>query len=523
MAAGVLSRTGRVVLALPALAATVLAALAGRRGVYLSHDGLAYLGIARNLAEGRGLRPPPGSAELGNFPPLFPALLATGRPFGIEPETMAQWLNPVFVGAVTALVSVGVWRATGSRAAAVGAGLVMATSSDLLGLGSSALSEPMFLALATAAVAALGAHRVSGRTPSLVASSVLAAAATATRYLGLAVVVGGAISIATSGPGRSGPGRSAARLPRPGRVAILALPAVAFVVAWGAWVQAQTGTAGNRPVVFHLFDSSYLRIGIEAAAQWVVAPRLAVAAVVVVVVAATAASWVAWRRWRPWPAALGPLGSCALAYLAMVVGYRLFLDATGRIDARFLLPLHAAFVTWAACAWRKASTRLNRSGVTTVTTVVVALAAGLVVDGLAWTASAATDLDRRPGGFAAPVFTRSEVIATLATLPPGAVVASNAPDLVHHLTARRAELLPETVGLLSGRPNPDYAAEVADLGRRLATSGGVVAYFTAEPARRVGMPDPAEVAGALGLIPVATDASGVVYSPTDLGAAVLRP
>lgn len=522
---GAARRRGALLLAAPAVTGVVLALVASRRGIYVSHDGLAYLGLARSLAAGDGFVPPPGSAPLGNFPPLYPASLAVAALAGPDPLTVARWLNPLLLGVTTGAVTVALQRATGSRAAALGGGLVVAASADALASHTSALSEPLFLALATGFVLALAAHQRTGSWRLLALAAGLAAGATLVRYLGVALVAGGAVALAT------GPGPRRRLLPR---AASLAAGGLLPLVAWLAWVAARTGSGSNRPVALHGIDGGYLARGVANVAEWIVAVRLPTAlATAVVATAVVAAAVVLTARARapgrparsagagagagagaPSTAAGAPagagwslrlLGWCAAAYVAVLAVYRLLLDVTGRLDDRFLLPLHVAAV--AAVATVLGRRRLPRAAAV----VALALVAVQVVDGLAWTARATTDPAHRPGGFLGPPYDRSAVLGGLVALPAGALVASNAPDLVDAATGRPAVLLPESRELLSGRANPDLEADLARLRARLAATGGAVAYLTAPPARRAGMLDPQALATALDLAVVTRDASGVLY------------
>lgn len=502
--------TGRrslpLVLALPALVGVALAGLASHRGTYLSHDALAYVGMASSAVAGHGLEPPPGSAELGNFPPLFPAVLALGSWLGPAPETVARWLNPVLAGVAAGLVAVAVHRLRGSAAVAVGAGLVVAASPELVTYGSSALSEPLFLVLAVGCAISLGAHRLGPRPATVALAGILAAGATATRYAGLALVVGGAVVVASAGP-----------RPRARRwAALYGAGALAPTVAWLAWVASRTGQATNRPWVLHPPGWDYLERGTVNVAEWVVAVRLPAAAAAVVVAGLAVAGWRALRGADPYRrAALAPMGLCAATYGALVVFYRIFLDVTGRLDDRFLLVLHvAAVVAVAATVPSTLRTRMAGGlralgGLAPALVVLVAVVS--VADGLAWSAGAAADPDRRPGGFGGDLFATSDLLDLAVSLPPGAVVASNAPDVVYFHTGRVAERLPEVTHLLSGRANDDFDVELAELGRRLEASQGAVIYFTAIPARRLGMPDPETLAHRLGLERVADDPAGVAY------------
>ena len=139
---------------LPAVAGAVAMLVVTRRGAYLSPDALSYVGTARELVDGNGYRAPPGSPPLGNFPPLYPLVLAAVGYLGLDPLTVARFLNPLLLGATVLVAGLLLHRLTGSLPLAVAGQLLLVSGVDLLAYHSSALSEPLFLLLTVLALAA---------------------------------------------------------------------------------------------------------------------------------------------------------------------------------------------------------------------------------------------------------------------------------------------------------------------------------------------------------------------------------
>ncbi|MGH9278738.1 MAG: hypothetical protein ACRD12_11640, partial [Acidimicrobiales bacterium] len=129
------------------MAGTLLLLAVTRRGAYLSPDSLAYVGTARNLLDGRGLTPPPGSPPLGNFAPLYSLVLAAGGLLGPDPLTVARWVSPLAFGGTIFVVGLLARRLSGSTVVAVGAQVLVLAGTDVLRYGSAALSESLFLLL----------------------------------------------------------------------------------------------------------------------------------------------------------------------------------------------------------------------------------------------------------------------------------------------------------------------------------------------------------------------------------------
>ena len=490
---GAPAKTGPVLagLALVGMAALLVV---NRLGPYTSPDSVFYVGTARNLLDGAGFVPPPGTHPLANFPPLLPLLLAGIGGLGIDPLDVVRWLNPLLFGAIVALSGAVVRRRTGSAAAALVAAGVVLAARDLLAAGGSALSEPLFIVLALSGMAAL-ARFVDGDGPRwLWLSTALVAASFLTRYVGVTVVVAGTITLLRSG--------------RRKEAAVFAAVGMLPVAAWLAWA----GSGSGRLAV-HLPDLRYLTRGLDSASRWVIpaavptALRVGLAAVVVVVVVLGCR-----RAVRPGPDALASLlGTFAVLYLGLLLLDRVFLDATGRIDARFLAPLHVvAVVLLALPAWRLWESGLvPRRPVAVVAGVLLALQVGQAG---AWVSGGLTDDGVARRGYAAADWEQSPVLAAVADLDPAVRVFSNGADAIFLHTGRVTEQVPARIEYRTGRANPDYAGELEAVRSALA-AGGVLVHFQAITARNRFLPPAAELEARLGLRVVDRDEVGTLYRP----------
>jgi hypothetical protein len=168
------------------------------------------------------------------------------------------------------------------------------------------------------------------------------------------------------------------------------------------------------------------------------------------------------------------LAAFTVAYLAVLVADRVFLDATGRLDLRFLAVLHiVALVGLLPWLHRTLAGRV-RVGVA---------AAGLLLLGLhglqagTWVVDGLTDTGVGRRGLTAEVWRRSPVLAAVAALPSGTPVFSNAPEAIFLLTGRTTSPLPAHTDYLSDRRRPGYAAELAAVAEQLAAGDGVVVWF----------------------------------------------
>jgi len=445
----------------------ILAATA--KGLYVSPDAVFYVGTARNWLDGRGLTPPPGLPPLEHFPPLFTlALAALGR-VGLDPLDGARLVNVVAFAGTVLLVGLVVRSRTGSVAAASAASVLAAAAVDLLTYSASALSEPLFILLAIAGLVVLAVY-LDRPSPALLAgAAALIAAAFLTRYVGVALVVAGVAALLWRRRWAAAGAFGAATL--------------APVAAWLTWAEGPT----DRSFAFHMFGADYLGQAVRPLARWVIPwPGPPVGFVLALLLVA---GGIVMARRVPGSTLSRLLVAFAVVYLAVLLANRAFTDATGRLDARFLAPLHVVVILVAVPALQ----RVRMAGV---------LVLAQVVGALAWTAGGLTDDGISRRGYNAAALRRSAVMADV-----GQPVYSNAFDAIFFLTGRSALPIPAEKDYLTGRPNPRYDEELA----AMRASGGYLAYFDALTFRRSFLPSRAELEAALTLEVVATDALGTLY------------
>jgi len=283
-------------------------------------------------------------------------------------------------------------------------------------------------------------------------------------------------------------------------------------VAWLAWA-GRSGSSDGRTVAFHLFDAAYVAQAPRPLARWVIPwPGPPAGPVLALLLVGAAVVLVRRRRVEVLEAPPGPLGALpvllgafAAAYLAVLVANRVLVDATGRLDARFLLPLHVvAIVAVVPFGYRL---RARRG---------VAIAAGAllvaqVVGGLAWTAGGLSDAGVRRRGYAARAWRESAIVARLRSGDRDAALYTNGFDALFLLTGWAGRPIPALRDYLTDRPNPRYDEQLAAMRGDLERTGGVLVYFDAVTARRSFLPSKVELERALPLEVVATDPVGTMY------------
>ena len=178
-----------------ALAAALVLAREVTHGPALHWDALNYLAVARNLLAGEGFLNYDSSPYI-LWPPLWPLLLAAAG-FGVlDPLRVVGPLNAVILGLTVFVAGRYLHRRLESRFLAVWAPAVLALSLPLTDLAWWALSEPLFVLLATLALVSTDdfLRGGGGRRSSPVLAAVAASLALQTRYPGIAVV--GAVAVA---------------------------------------------------------------------------------------------------------------------------------------------------------------------------------------------------------------------------------------------------------------------------------------------------------------------------------------
>lgn len=462
------------VLGVPVAAGVAGLVAATAKGLYVSPDAVFYVGTARNLVDGRGFTPSPGLPPLQHFPPLFTLVLAAIAKIGPDPLTAARVVNVVAFAGIVVLVGLVVRFRTGSVAAALVASVLTACAVDLLTYSASALSEPFFVLLALGALVALAAHLDRPRPPLLLLAAGLAGAAFLTRYVGVALVLAGVIALLWR--------RRWLDAPVFGAVALAPV---------AAWLLLADGPS-DRTVSWHPFGWEYLGQAGRPFSRWLVPwphPPVALLVAVALVVAG-----VVLARGGAAPSSLNPLLALfTVAYLAVLLANRALTDATGRLDARFLVPLHIVAILVAVPALHRPK----------LPAPALALAAVLVLaqlaDAAAWTAGGLTDEGVGRRGYNAAALRRSPVLTL-----PGQPVYSNAPDALFFLTGETAVPIPAKKDYLTGKANTHYAEELA------AMREGLLLYVDVA-FRRSFQPSRADLEAALPLRVVADDGVVTAY------------
>ncbi len=341
--------------ALAALGAGLVLALEVTWGVALNWDSGAYLAAARNLQAGNGFHMFNGTPYT-SWPPLYPLLLAVASLDVFDPLAVAGPVNAVIFGLTIFVVAQYLRRRLESRFLVVWAGLSLALAAPLTRSASWALTEPLFILLATLALIRTDDYLTGNKTSSLAWAAVCAALAWQTRYLGAAVVAAVVLLLLCQ--------RGARPAQRARRAAGFALAAAAPMALWLArnllYAGSATGPRNAAPyslpeVLSDLgrgfADWVYFDLPLVPSVEWLrlvpAAGLLAVGGAFIVIGAATRRSMPRMPfDWRP----CYVFGGFALIYL-MLTSAAVMLGATFHgFQPRFLTPMYVPLLVTAAFA-----------------------------------------------------------------------------------------------------------------------------------------------------------------------------
>jgi hypothetical protein len=466
------------------IAGACFAQYLARHGVVETPDSVVYEGTAANIRAGHGLTVPfttvavdvaprraiteAGRVPLVQFPPLFPLALAALGAFGLSPLDAARVLNPSLFGVnvfllgllVVSVVGERRWKWALAAIAVVAGGLPLFQRSPLLLLHGSVLSEPLMIALMLGGLLALIRYVRTQSMAWLATAAVLGSLATATRFLGVAMVLTVAIAAMAWGPAR----RAARLVAAGGALAIGVLPTAIVVLV----NEERLHGHGHPPTI----GSSALAVRQLATGvtQWFVpttAPTLgrvallfAVAALLVVAFRAQPPAFRllgddhATRKARPVVVLL------AVTYLVVVFASRISFDQNVALEGRHLELLWLLVVVIAVDLIASAGHEAGVSGLSrwALSLGAAAVAIAVITPGVRQMPTAIR-LGYRPElPQPSPGLT-----AAVRSVPRHTVIFSNLPDGIYEATGRPALMVPCRANYYTHGRNHSYTTDLGQL------------------------------------------------------------
>lgn len=455
-------------------------------------DPAAYVGVARNITNGRGITLPfvpiatdirpstaagyDGAAPLFQYSPGLPVVLAAGSVVGMDPAQTDRIVNLASLAFIAAAVAWAVLVLTkSSYITALAAVAVLLTSAWFMIQFIFVTTEALFGALLLAALAALAGYLVTRRPGLAWAFVALAAASGVTRFVGVSVGITGMFAIAAWYPA---PWRR-----RVGRALLVGAGSLAPVALW--MLRDALAAPGAGGISFHPIDPIYLSgeamatlIFGRADITWAGWLRYAIGIAVIAGVAG--AAWVSLRRPRrstPAPPTALPLALTRVAFVFIVAYWGALLTSTtffhnAPSKVRYLQPLFPLIVILGAIVAHRVlraprTSRGRRLGAWTLVGVLVVMGAWHIDAGRTiWTTS------RQARPFASA--TGAPWAALLRALPEDAVIFTTAPNVVEPAVGRFAIAMPTRRSIWSGKTNESYEDDLAEISNVLCTRAGVV-------------------------------------------------
>lgn len=522
-------------LALAGLGAGLALARGLTHGPALHWDSVNYLGVARNLLAGAGFLDFDGSFY-DLWPPLYPAALAAATLGVLDPLPVALPLNALFLGLTLFVVGRFLARRLRSPFLRVWAPVVLALSLPLGEMAWWALSETLFVLLATLALVHADGYLEDRRTSSLLRAAGFTALAWLARYLGIALAAAVGLLLLFA------PGAPIARRLRP--AALFGLVAGFPMALWLLRNLLVFGSVvSNRESVDYTYGE-VLGGFAEVLAGWAefdpAGGPLAAAALLLpagavllrgrVVGASGASSRFSWR-----PAAV--FGLFALLYLALLFLAMMAGNTWHGVQWRFLVPAYIPLLVAATVGLDRLFLAVRGSGTAPpapgrrgfrgwltprralggLLALGLSLWAGGQVGRTAAAVSRANAADLfLPGGYSAEPWASSETLRYLRENPLPTTIYSNLTALAYlHLGGSKDYFTPprfRPIGQITAprRPRRTAAQQVAAWSGR-AREGAFVVWFRNWSSNRTFDYGPPALRVTPGLEPIAEFADGAVF------------
>ena len=454
-------------------------AIATHWGIGIYPDSIVYIGTARTILNGDGVRFLNDVGEIApvtQYPPLYPLMIAAFGAFGVDPLDGARWISILFYAGNALLAAFIVCRVASSYTASWLACFLSLSAFPMVYIHSQALTEPVFIFLVL--LGFLWLVEFLGGSPAwrLYGASLIIGLSCLVRYVGIAFLLTGGAAILCLSASRWTQRLSAA-------LKFMILGSLPLAV----WVLRNFFTAGNavnRTFGIHPPGLYELLPALDTAGYWLLpiavvenTPWLARSVIVILFLSV---AWLAVRKKYFTSRHLQALVFC-------LAGYGLFLLVSMSLNDQPLffdtltlaLPYLAAMILTLSVMtdWLRAARPEQRSAPWfAFDLAMIVLLAVQTINGVAWLKQSYVD----GIGFATEQWRASELIGFVKNSRPPLLIFSNAPDFIVTLTGRPAALIPQKANPNNHRPNDRYGAEIDAMREQLKKPNAVVLYFNDE-------------------------------------------
>ncbi len=486
--------------------------LTTRWGIGLGGDSIAYIGVARNLLEGRGVvyfDNVGGLAPVTHYPPLYPLALAGVGLLGMDPLAGARWLGVIFFAGNIALASVIVYSSSLSFAASLLASFLVLTAFPMVQIHSMAWTEPMgiffgFLGLLLLVRSLEGSKRFLFHL-----SSIFIGLSCLTRYAGLAFVLAGAIKLWFFDHRESGK--------RFVDVVCFCALSCLPLAAWSVRNAIGAGTAFHRTLGFYAVSTDDLVTAIDSFRLWLLPmemPKTAASIIgLILAIAFLGACRTTIRGTFSNSTMNQLLGIFLLSYASFLIAARTVYDPAIIFDTRTLSPAYLAaavlVISAVANVYKQTKLKKDSRSLRILNCSIIAVSVLQMTAGVAWmTFSFAEGV-----GYAGKFWRESKLVPLVESLKPTTPLFTNAPDVIYLYTGRLTDMIPPKLNPDTLAANERYPVQLASMKRKLQEEQGVLFYMKAESRLRY-LPSEQELQNELPLRLIARVKAGNIYRIT---------
>lgn len=476
-------QTPFIIMAGLALLGVLLMLSLTRWGVGLSPDSVSYIGGARSLVQGEGLRN--GFGEDVGEPmtfraPLYSVLLAGLAKAGLEAVSAARWLNALFFGANIFLVGVLIYSVTRhDRWLPIVGSLLVLLSLVMLTIHAFAWTEPLFILLGFSGFLLLASYLQNERFVLLMLAGVLMGLAVLTRYAGLPLLAAAGLGVLLFS--QKGYGR---------RLVDALLFGIVGILPFAVWTGRNMLVAGNssgRAFVFHPIGMTQIWQAVFTMTNWMQLPAVVPGIVRILILVMFAVGLLVLIYWAYESGEVAEASATAVPYLikllllfilvyfAFLVVSISFLDANTPLDDRILSPV---FVAWVVIIAWTISILWQRTRRKTLLAGVVLAALGLfvitaVINNVRW----GLPIYQNGSGFSHKDWQSSATLDEVKRLPADTPIYSNVPEVIYLYTNQPALALPRPYNVATQQTDDNYDQKLADVQQQLSQNSGVIVFF----------------------------------------------
>lgn len=487
--------------------AAVLAATA--RGAGISPDSTVYVSMARSMLNAVGFQFLLQSG--GDFPPLYPFLLAVGGAVLGDPALAARYINAFFFGANIVLVGItlkvilphafwipllGAWLML--------SGLVM------LHIHAMAWSEPAFLFFGMCGMLLLARYLESGKIWQLFGAGAAMGLASLDRYIGITFGAAGVAALFFLQQSKL-----SRRL-----LTILIFAVFAFLPFSLRLFQQPT----RRLLTFHLPTWEYLKMPLDIFVAWLVPAvippleqiRPWIAAILLVALGGgLALAFMARTRQFTFREIIARVPDLfwiwvlfLLSYLAGNLAARIFIGPSLLLHERAMSPALVALLVIGLSTISFVHSSLGKNDARVRYALLALMLVAILFNfrvALGWV------VRTRDNGleYASKTWQASPILARVRELAPGTVIYSNGSDAIYFLAARAAIRLPNKVDKMNLIANQAYLEQLQKIGARMTEGRTVIVLIDRYPDRWY-QPSEQDLLAVLPLRVISREADGVI-------------